>query len=149
MGNRTNNNPLQDILEELHCIRTRKQELIVQLSAILCTGDEPAQPRIRIVRGNQPRLPRIRLIGPNRRRFHLPPEPVPEERDFVLDSLGNRLQVGDHVRFTGTPRNRAGTGRVTGWTGPLQVPDPYIYITCDVPRGVRYVGCRDLYRKIA
>ena len=128
MGDRTNNDPIQDILDELHRIQRRKQELIVQLSAILRTGadNNPAPPR----------LPRICLIGPNRCRFHLPPEPVPEERTFVLDSLGNCLQVGDRVRFSGTSRNSAGVGRVTAWTGPLSVPDPFIYITRDVPRGV-------------
>ena len=113
--------------------------MIVQLSALLRTGaDNNPVP---------PRLPRIRLIGPNRRRFHLPPEPVPEERTFVLGSIGNRLQVGDCVRFSGTSRNPAGVGQVTGWTGPLSVPDPFIYITRDVPRGVCYIGCQDLYRK--
>ena len=90
MGDRTNNNPLQDILDELNRICTRERELIVQLSAILCVGAGNDLPPPRV---------RLRLIGPAnphpRRRFRLPPEPVPEERKFVLDSLGNRLQLGD------------------------------------------------------
>ena len=54
MGDCTNNNPLQDILDKLHCIRTREQELIVQLSAILGTGAEndPAPPRSFVLETN-------------------------------------------------------------------------------------------------
>ena len=99
MGDHTNNDPLQDILDELNRIRTRERELIVQLSAILRTGDKPAQPRIRLCVRADPPLPRICLVGPAnphpRRRFRLPPKPVPEEREFVLNSLGNCLQLGD------------------------------------------------------
>ena len=137
MGDRTNIDPIQDILEELHRIRMLKRELIVQLSAILCTGadNNPAPPR----------LPRICLIGPC--HFHLPPKPVPEERDFVLNSIGNRLQLGDRVHFTGTARTCSGTGRVTGWTGPIQVPDPFIYIKCNIPPGICYVGSCIVHRK--
>ena len=143
MGDRANIDPIQAILDELDRIRTREQELIVQLSGFVRTGfppappraaDPPAQPRIRLRFRANPPAPR-----PNpqpHQRSHLPPEPVPKERQFVVDSLGNRLQVGDRVRFTGTARHPAGVGRVTGWTGPLSVPDPFIYITRDVPRGV-------------
>ena len=65
MGDRTNNNPIQDILDELNRICTRKRELIVQLSAILRTGagNDPAPPRVRL---------RLQLDPPNphpRRRF--------------------------------------------------------------------------------
>ena len=154
MGDRADIDPIQPILDKLDRLRTREQELIVQLSGFVrtglppappCAADPPAQPRIRLRFRANPPAPR-----PNpqpRRRFHLPPEPVPEERQFVVDSLGNRLQVGDRIRFTGTARHPAGVGRVTGWTGPLAVPDPFIYITRDVPCGVRYIGCRDLVRK--
>ena len=154
MGDRNDNDPIQDIIDELDRIRTREQELIVQLSEFVRTGFPPTPPRA----ANPPAQPRIRLRfranppaprpnPPPRRRFHLPPEPVPEERQFVVDSLGNCLQVGDRVRFTGTARHPAGVGRVTGWTGPLAVPDPFIYITRDVPCGGQYIGCRDLFQK--
>ena len=143
MGDRANPDPLQEILDELESIRARERELLVQVSAILreIIGDVPARPTIR-----------LRLIGPGqaqrpRRRFRLLPEPVPEDRGFVLDLVGNRLQIGDRVRFTGTARTRSGTGRVTGWTGHIQVPDPFIYIERDVPPGIRYVGSRILHRK--
>ena len=143
MGDRANNDPVQDILDELDRIRTREQELIIQLSGFVRNGfppapphaaDPPAQPWIRlrfkanppVQRPNPP--PRIRLIPPQ--------EPIRGEHNFVVDSLGNRLQVGDLVRFTGTARHPEGVGRVTGWTAPLAVPDPFIYITRDVPRGV-------------
>ena len=143
MGDRANPDPLQEILDELESIRARERELLVQVSAILCEiiGDVPARPTIR-----------LRLIGPGqaqrpRRRYRHPPEPVPEERDFVLDLVGNRLQLGNRVRFTGTARTRSGTGRVTGWTGHIQVPDPFIYIERDVPPGICYVGSRIVHRK--
>ena len=154
MGDRANNAPVQEILDELDRICTREQELIVQLSGFVRTGfppappraaDPPAQPRIRLrFRANPPVQrpnppPRIRLIPPQ--------VPLPGERNFVLDSLGNRLQTGDLVRFTASARHPEGVGRVTGWTAPLAVPDPYIYITRNVPRGVRHIGCRDLVRK--
>ena len=117
MGDRADIDPIQAILDELDRLRTREQELIVQLSGFVQTGippappratDAPAQPRIRLRFRANPPAPR-----PNpqpRRRFHLPPEPVPKERQFVVDSLGNCLQVGDRVRFTGTARHPTVTG---------------------------------------
>ena len=154
MGDRNDNDPIQDIIDELDRIRTREQELIVQLSGFIRTGLPPAPPHV----ANPPAQPPIHLRfranptaprpnPPPRRSFHLPPEPVPEERQFVVDSLGNRLQTGDLVRFTASARHPEGVGRVTGWTAPLAVPDPFIYITRDGPCGVRYISCRDLVRK--
>ena len=143
MGDRADPDPLQEILDELDSIRARKMELLVQVSAILreIIGDVPPRPTIRLtLRG--PREP-----SHPRRCYRLPPEPVPEEREFVLDSIGNRLQLGDCVCFTGTARTRASTGRVTGWTGHIEVPGPFIYIERDVPPGVRYVGSRIVHRK--
>ena len=45
MGDRANNDPVQEILDELDRIRTREQELIVQLSGFVRTGFPPAPPR--------------------------------------------------------------------------------------------------------
>ena len=143
MGDRADPDPLQEILDKLDSIRARERELLVQVSAILreIIGDVPPRPTIRLtLRG--PREP-----SHPRRRYRHPPVPVPEERDFVLDSIGNRLQLGDRVRFTGTARTRPGTGRVTGWTGHIEVPDPFIYIQRDVPTGTRYVGSCIVHRK--
>ena len=151
MGDRADIDPIQAILDELDRLRTREQELIVQLSGFIQTppappraADPPAQPRIRLRFRANPPAPR-----PNPVRLCLiPPQaPIPGERNFVLDSLGNRLQTGDLVRFTASARHPEGVGRVTGWTAPLAVPDPFIYITRNVPRGVRHIGCRDLVRK--
>ena len=153
MGDRNDNDPIQDIIDELDRIRTREQELIVQLSGFVrtgfppappCAADPPAQPRIRLRFRANPPAPRP---NPVRLRLIPPQVPIPGERNFVLDSLGNRLQTGDLVRFTASARHPEGVGRVTGWTAPLAVPDPFIYITRDVPRGVRHIGCRDLVRK--
>ena len=45
MGDRANNDPIQEILDELDRIRTREQELIVQRSGFVQTGIPPAPPR--------------------------------------------------------------------------------------------------------
>ena len=44
MGDRNDNDPIQDIIDELDRIRTREQELIVQLSNFVHTGLPPAPP---------------------------------------------------------------------------------------------------------
>ena len=87
MGDRADPDPLQEILDELDSIRARERELLVQVSAILreIIGDVPPPPTIRLtLRG--PREP-----SHPRRRYRHPPVPVPEEHEFVLDSIGNRL----------------------------------------------------------
>ena len=84
MGDRANNDPIQEILDELERLRTHEQELILQLSGFVQTGippappraaDPPAQPRIRLRFRANPPAPRNN--PPPRRRFHLPPKPVP------------------------------------------------------------------------
>ena len=65
MGDCANDDPIQDILDELERIPTRKRELIVQLSAILCEaiGDVPPRPTISLhLRGpREAQHPRRRL----------------------------------------------------------------------------------------
>ena len=112
MADRTDTDPIQEILDELERVRAHKTELLVQLCAALRTAQGlPAPP--------QPR-PLIRLrVG-----YH--------------DSQGNLVVLGSRVRFTGTARSRAGTGRVVNWTyraNPQRIPDPYFRIERDVLPG--------------
>ena len=44
MANRSNNDPIQDILDELDRVRARETELLVQLSALLRTAQGPPAP---------------------------------------------------------------------------------------------------------
>ena len=121
MADRANPDPIQDILDELDQVRTRKTELIVQLSALLRAAQgQPAPTRIRLRREGYP------------------------------DSQGNLVFIGARVRFSATARTRAGTGRVTSWTNRanrLRVPDPYCHIERDIPPGTRWIGSRNVYRK--
>ena len=124
MTDRPDVDPIQEILDELERVRARKTELLVQLCAALCTNQGPPAPP-------QPR-PLIRLrVG-----YH--------------DSQGNLVVIGSRVRFTGTARSRAGTGRVVSWTNrtnPQRIPDPYFCIKQAVPPGRRFTGPRFVHRK--
>ena len=87
MGDHADPDPLQEILKELDSIRAREGKLLVQVFAILreIIGDVPPRPTIRLtLRG--PREP----SQPHRCYRH-PPVPVPKERAFLLDSIGNCL----------------------------------------------------------
>ena len=124
MADRTNTDPIQEILDELERIRARKTELLVQLCAALCTAQgQPAPP--------QPR-PQIRLrVGHH-------------------DSQGYLGVIGSRVQFTGTARSCAGTGRVIGWThraNPQRIPDPYFCIERDIPCSQRFTGPRFVHCK--
>ena len=124
MADRTNTDPIQEILDELERVRARKTELLVQLCAALRTAQRPPAPP-------HPR-PQIRLrVGHH-------------------DSQGNLVVIGSRVHFTGTARSRAGTGRVVSWTyraNPQRIPDPYFCIEHDVPPGRRFTGPRFVHRK--
>ena len=124
MADRTNTDPIQEILDELERVRARETELLVQLCAALRTAQGPPAPP-------QPR-PQIRLrVGHH-------------------DSQGNQVVIGSRVHFTGTARSRAGTGRVIGWTNRAnhqRIPDPYFRIERDIPCGHRFIGSRFVHRK--
>ena len=124
MANRSNNDPIQDILDELDRVRARETELLVQLSALLRTAQGPPAP------ARPPRILRLRVGHP--------------------DSQGNLVVIGARVRYNATARTRAGTGRVIAWSNranSLRVPDPYCHIERDIPRGTRCIGSRTVYRK--
>ena len=124
MTDRPDVDPIQEILDKLERVCARETELLVQLCAALRADQGPPAPP-------QPR-PLIRLrVG-----YH--------------DSQGNLVVIGSRVRFTGTARSRAGTGRVVSWTNranPQRIPDPYFRIERDIPRGRRFTGPRFVHRK--
>ena len=60
------------------------------------------------------------------------------------------MVIGSRVRFTGTARSRAGTGRVVSWTNranPQRTADPYFRIERDILPGRRFTGPRFVHRK--
>ena len=88
MADRTDTDPIQEILNELERVRARKTELLVQLCAALRTAQGPPAPP-------QPHY-QIRLrVGHH-------------------NSQGNLVVIGSSVCFTGTACSCAGTGRVIG-----------------------------------
>ena len=90
MTDRPDADPIQEILNELERVHAHETELIVQLCAALQAAQGPPAP--------PPPRPLIRLqIGHH-------------------DSQGNLVVIGSRVRFTGTARSHAGTGRVANWT---------------------------------
>ena len=112
MADRTNTDPIQEILDKLERVRARETELLVQLCAALRTAQGPPAPP-------QPRLQLRLQVG-------------------YPDSQGNLVVIGSHVSFTGTARSRAGTGRVVSWTNranPQRIPDLYFRIERDIPCG--------------
>ena len=124
MANRSNNDPIQDILDKLDRVRARKTELLVQFSALLWTAQGPPAPAW------PPRIIRLRVGHP--------------------DSQGNLVVLGARVRYNATARTRAGTGHIIAWSNRAnsqRVPDPYCHIERDIPRGTRCIGSRTVYRK--
>ena len=124
MTDRPDADPIQEILDELERVRARETELIVQLCAALRAAQGPPTP--------PPPCPLIRLrVG-----YH--------------DSQGTLVVIGSRVRFTGTARSRAGTGRVVSWTNrtnPQRTADPYFRIERDILPGRRFTGPRFVHRK--
>ena len=112
MTDRPDVNPIQEILDKLERVCARETELLVQLCAALRADQGPPAP----------------------------PQPCPliQLRIGYHGSQGNLVVIGLRVRFTGTARSRAGTGRVVSWTNranPQRIPDPYFRIERDIPRG--------------
>ena len=124
MTDRPDADPIQEILDELERVRARETELIVQLCAALRAAQGPPAPP--------------------------PPRPLIRLRVGYHDSQGTLVVIGSRIRFTGTTRSRAGTGRVVNWTyraNPQRIPDPYFRIERDVPPGRRFTGPRFVHRK--
>ena len=122
MTDRPDADPILEILDELERVRARETELIVQLCAALRAAQGPPAP---------------------------PPRPLIRLQVGYYDSQGTLVVLGSRVRFTGTARSRAGTGRVVSWTNranPQRIADPYFRIERDVP-GQRFTGPRFVHRK--
>ena len=118
---RQNPDELQALLDELDGLRTREIEIILQICTILQTESESVPDAAPTA------VPTIHV------------------RISISDSEGTSVYRRDRVRFTGTARTRAGTGRVLGWTN--SGPNPYIRIRREFPFHTRVIGSAVVLRR--